>query len=186
VNLLVAKLIASLARTVRKLISKSEVADELSRVKNKGIGIRLEGPGTVLEPENLVLEDYVSIGENHFFRCKGGVRIGKYTRLSRNVVIHTVNHNYNGTMLPYDRTDVTSPITIGSYVWIGMNACILPGSTIGDGAIIGMGAVVSGKVNPGEIVVGAKIRVIGKRNEDHTLDLTKKDAFLKSGGDADA
>jgi acetyltransferase-like isoleucine patch superfamily enzyme len=91
-----------------------------------------------------------------------------------------VNHNYQGDLLPYDRNDVVNGIKIGRYVWLGMNVCVLPGVRIGDGAIVGMGTVVSRDVGPGEILVSASTRVVGHRNEAHTESLLVKSAFLET------
>lgn len=147
-------------------------------LKNKGT-LKLEGDGIIYEPEKLVVGSYVFIGKSFFIRAAGGVSIGDYTHISRNVVIHTVNHNIYGELLPYDRTEILKPIKIGSYVWIGMNVCILPGVEIGDGAVIGMGTVISKNVNPGEIVVGATQRVIGRRDPNDTADKLKNEKYLK-------
>ena len=53
---------------------------------------------------------------------------------------------------------------IGSDVWIGAGAIILPGANIGDGAVIGAGAVVSGRVEPYSVVVGVPAKEIKKRS----------------------
>jgi virginiamycin A acetyltransferase len=58
---------------------------------------------------------------------------------------------------------------VGNDVWIGMEALILPGSRIGDGAIIGARAVVSGEVPPYAVVVGNPGRVVRRRFDDDTI-----------------
>lgn len=59
---------------------------------------------------------------------------------------------------------------IGNDVWIGYHATIMPGVTIGDGAIIGTESVVTKDVGPYEIVGGNPARVIRKRFDDETID----------------
>jgi acetyltransferase-like isoleucine patch superfamily enzyme len=54
------------------------------------------------------------------------------------------------------------PVIIGNNVWIGDKATILPGVTIGDGAIIGANAVVTKDVPPYSVVVGNPARIIKK------------------------
>jgi maltose O-acetyltransferase len=49
-------------------------------------------------------------------------------------------------------------VRIGSDVWIGGGAIILPGVTIGDGAVIGAGSVVTRDVDPGQTVMGNPAR----------------------------
>ncbi|WP_052708085.1 acyltransferase [Salinivibrio sp. KP-1] len=152
----------------------------LSRIKNKRDNCFMEGKGVIYNPELISLGYSVSIGKNFFIRAGGKISIGDYTRISRNVTIHTVNHNISGTLLPYDRNDIKKDINIGKFVWIGMNVSILPGVTIGDGAVIGMGAIISKDVEPGDIVVGSVQRVVKKREKRHVDDLVTKSSYLKN------
>jgi acetyltransferase-like isoleucine patch superfamily enzyme len=55
-------------------------------------------------------------------------------------------------------------VRIGDDVWLGAHAVVLPGVTIGDGAIVGAGAVVTGDVAAGSIVAGVPARIIGRRS----------------------
>jgi len=61
------------------------------------------------------------------------------------------------------------PITIGNDVWIGVGAILLPGVTIGDGAIVSAGAVVAGDVPPYAIVGGSPARVLRRRFDSDTI-----------------
>ena len=74
-----------------------------------------------------------------------------------NVVLATLNPamspNRRSTMIP-------APIHIGKHVWIGSNATVLPGVTIGDGAIVAAGAVVTKDVPKNTIVSGVPARVM--------------------------
>lgn len=151
----------------------------LRKVNNKGARCIFEGGGRLIDPQKIVLGDDVSIGRNFFIRATGGLEIGSYTHISRNVTIHTSNHNVEGELLPYDNSVVSKPIEIGRYVWVGMNSCILPGVKIGDGAIIGMGTVVSKDVLPNQIVVGAAQRCVAYRDEEHARIRREDKKFLK-------
>ena len=62
-----------------------------------------------------------------------------------------------------EKNSITAPVSIGNHVWIGAEAIILKGVTIGDGAVIGAGSVVTRDVESCAIVVGNPARVI-KRN----------------------
>lgn len=152
----------------------------LSLINNRGKNCFIEGKGKFYKPNLISLGDEVSIGRNFFIRGGGKITIGSHSHISRNVTIHTVNHNINGSLLPYDRNDIEKDVSIGKYVWIGMNVCILPGVTIGDGAVIGMGAVITKDVKSGEVVVGSEQRVIKERNTAHTQKLIKSNSFLKN------
>lgn len=56
--------------------------------------------------------------------------------------------------------EISRPIAIGNNVWIGFDSCVLPGMTIGDGAIVGARSVVTSHVPPYAIVAGNPARVI--------------------------
>lgn len=100
----------------------------------------------------------IHVGKNVFinsgcrFQDQGGITIGDGALIGHNVVLATLNHDID----PGKRSTLhPAPITIGTNVWIGANAAILPGVTIGDGAIIAAGAVVTKDVPPNIIAGGA-------------------------------
>ena len=72
------------------------------------------------------------------------IKIGNYVQMGNNVVIVDHNHDFRN---PQTGQYTYAPITIGNNVWIGANAIILQGTTIGDGAVIGAGSIVSGSVS---------------------------------------
>lgn len=105
----------------------------------------------------------IHVGKRTFFNsgCKmqdqGGIYIGDDCLLGHNVVIATLNHLVN----PEERNGmIPKPVRIGNKVWIGSNATILPGVTIGDNAIVGAGAVVTKDVPTNAIVAGNPARII--------------------------
>ena len=59
-----------------------------------------------------------------------------------------------------------APIVIGDRVWIGSNATVLPGVTIGDGAIVAAGAVVTKDVAPNTVVAGVPARLLRPLTEE--------------------
>ena len=99
----------------------------------------------------------VFINSGCHFQDQGGVTIGNGALIGHNVVLATINHNFD----PAHRGDnCPAPIHIGENVWIGANATILPGVTIGDGAIVAAGAVVAKDVPPMTVVGGVPARFI--------------------------
>lgn len=141
-------------------------------LKGVGANVRFNGISTFTGLEAAVLGDNVHIGDNAFIRAEGGLTIGDNTHISRNLVLYTFSHQYEGMALPYDDTLRPLPVTIGRNVWIGMNVVILPGAVIGDGAIIGAGAAVHGEVPACAIFAAAPGRVVGTRDQEryHALD----------------
>lgn len=106
---------------------------------------------------------HIHIGENVFFNsgCRfqdqGGIYIGDNVLIGHNVVLATINHD----LTPANRgTNLPRPIRIGNNVWIGANATVLPGITIGDNAVIAAGAVVTKNVAANTVVGGIPAKVI--------------------------
>ena len=89
------------------------------------------------------------------------IRIGPRTQIGPAVQIVTADHPRD----PADRAtglEMGKPIDIGENVWIGSQAVILPGVTIGDDAIIGAGSIVTRDVPPGATVVGNPARSVSR------------------------
>lgn len=100
-----------------------------------------------------------------FIECSGGVTIGKYFHVGRGLKIFSTNHDYRSKeMIPYGKVDIPGPVTIEDFVWIGADVSIVPGVTIGEGAVVAMSAVVTRDVPPGAVVAGNPARVIGQRD----------------------
>lgn len=113
--------------------------------------------------------DNTWIGENFYAKCEGGLTIGSGVIISRGVEIWTANHNYDSedlVSLPYDRRFVLKPVNIDDNVWIGSRVTIIPGISIGEGAVIGAGAVVTHDVPPLAVVGGNPATIIKYRNQE--------------------
>ncbi|HJB79942.1 sugar O-acetyltransferase [uncultured Flavonifractor sp.] len=111
----------------------------------------------------------IHIGKNVFinmgckFQDQGGIFIGDGALIGHNVVLATLNHAAS----PKDRGSmIPAPIRIGKNVWVGANAVILPGVTIGDGAIVAAGAVVNRDVPENTVVGGVPAKVIRTIHEE--------------------
>ena len=111
----------------------------------------------------------IHIGKNVFinmgckFQDQGGIFIGDGALIGHNVVLATLNHAAS----PKDRGSmIPAPIRIGKNVWVGANGVILPGVTIGDGAIVAAGAVVNRDVPENTVVGGVPAKVIRTIHEE--------------------
>lgn len=94
----------------------------------------------------------------------GGVRIGRDVMIAAHSCITSVGHRHDELHMPMMAQGIeVGPVTIDDDVWIGMNCTILPGVTIGRGAIVAAGAVVRSDVAPFAIVGGVPAREIGQR-----------------------
>ena len=84
----------------------------------------------------------------------GPVTIGNHVNLAQGITVTALNHNFIDTTLRIDEQGIsTNPVVIGDDVWIGANAVILPGVTIGRHVVVAAGAVVTKDV-PDNCVVG--------------------------------
>lgn len=89
------------------------------------------------------------------------IQIGDNVSIGPRATILTLGHD------PQDPSfsDKGGPVTIGNRAWLGYGCIILPGVSIGEGAIVGAGTVVARDVEPFTIVVGNPARVVGERTE---------------------
>jgi acetyltransferase-like isoleucine patch superfamily enzyme len=107
--------------------------------------------------KNITIGKKVFINACCNFQDQGGITIGDGALIGHKVVMATVNHGY----APEKRQlNYPAPIVIGKNVWVGSNATILQGVTIGDDAIVAAGAVVTRDVAPGTIVGGVPARFL--------------------------
>lgn len=91
----------------------------------------------------------------------GPVEIGSHVNLAQGITVTALNHNFDDTQKRIDEQGVsTNPVTIEDDVWIGANAVILPGVTIGNHCVIAAGAVVTKDVPPHSLVAGVPAKVI--------------------------
>lgn len=128
-------------------------------------GREIDSTATFDGIDKLTMGRYIHIGAKCFISCKGGLNIGDGTILSARVTILTSNHDYRSEdFLPYGLKDNFRPVEIGRGVWIGYGATVLPGVSIGDGAVLGAASVISKDVAPGQIVGGNPARVLGSRD----------------------
>ena len=107
----------------------------------------------------------VSIGDGCFvnagcwFEGAGRVDIGRDVFLGPQVMILTSVHEIDAGG-QVDRMPASSPVRIGDRCWLGARAMIMPGVTVGEGTIIGAGAVVTKDCEPGAVYVGVPARRI--------------------------
>ncbi len=116
----------------------------------------------------------VFINSGCHFQDQGGIIIEDGSFIGHNVVLATINHDLDPTN---NRKNHYAPITIESHVWIGSNATILPGVTIGEWAAVAAGAVVIKDVLPYTVVGGVPARVLKTvRNDSIEEDVHEKNS----------
>ena len=112
----------------------------------------------------------LSLGNNSGIGIKccinGPVTIGNNVMMGQEVIIYTTRHNDSRVDIPIMEQGMckVSPVTICDDVWIGGRVIILPGVTIGQGSIIGAGAIVTKDIPPYSVAVGVPAKVVRNRN----------------------
>jgi len=114
------------------------------------------------------IDDTVDIG--NFCSLHGGytketaLKIGAFTYVAVGVVLMAITHEFKKKdQTITNQGMVTKGLIIGRDCWIGAHVVIMPGLTIGDGAIVGAGAVVTHDIPPYEIWAGVPAKKIGER-----------------------
>ncbi|MDR2193573.1 MAG: CatB-related O-acetyltransferase [Treponema sp.] len=150
-----------------------------STIKNKNIRV---GDFTYFSDINF--EEHVT----HFYEFYGDTLIiGKFCQIASGVefIMNGANHQMDCvSTFPFymfekwhepvpsvDKFPLKGDTIIGNDVWIGQHSTILPGVTIGDGAIIGMKSVVGSDVEPYTIAAGNPAKVIRKRFDEELIGL---------------
>lgn len=158
---------------LERMIHGERVRQLKQRFKYCGKDVRFDHTCHVLVPEQMEIGDGTSISSYTTIYATFGVRIGKNCFISSNCGISSYNHVQNSRNRHRDKDrDVlfSKPVVIGNNVWIGMNACILPGVEIGDNSIIGSGSVVTRNVPCNEIWVGNPARFVKRINIETLLE----------------
>lgn len=151
----------TLKKTV-ELNSRYHTPEEIVKIMSDITGTQIHSSFNMFPPfyadfgRNIHIGKHVFINSGCHFQDQGGIFIGDHALIGHNVVLATVNHDLN----PFDRHNIYKPIRIGERVWIGSNAVITQGVTVGDGAVIAAGAVVTRDVPPYTVVGGVPAKVI--------------------------
>ncbi len=131
----------------------------------RGRGSMLFNGSVFAHPERIAIGDEVYIGPEAYFHGDGGITIGNNTIFGPRVAIFSSNHLIEGAdALPFGVKSELRAVTIGANVYVGAGCMILPGVTIGEGAVCAAGAVIPKNVPPLAWVAGNPARIIRWRD----------------------
>ncbi|WP_066874218.1 acyltransferase [Clostridium mediterraneense] len=150
------------------IINKIKNNSYNKKIKKRGNNIIINGIISVDNISNLYLGNYVFLNNGMKINAMSEVRIGNNVIFGPEVMIWSADHNYeNADTIPYDSKVKDLGVIIEDNVWIGGRVTILPGVRISEGAIIGMGSVVTRDVPYCAIVGGNPARILKYRDKEH-------------------
>lgn len=161
--------------TSEQLLAKG--CDKRIRKKAKKVGSDLSVNQPSWVTPNTILGDNVNFN-GMYMRGGGEVEIGDNFHSGPECMILTRNHNYdNGSKIPYDDTYISKKVTIKDNVWFGARVTVIPGVTIGEGAIIQAGSTVTSDIPKGSIAGGHPAKPFDKRDMEHYEKLKSEGKF---------
>ena len=164
-------------------VGKSFIAQDHSEINclsQKGIvfGDKVTvGSFAIIRPTNLYggepgvglkMGNNSSIGPYSYIGCSGYIEVGDNVMISPRVSIYSENHNFDDIHLPMIEQGVTrSFVKIEDDCWIAANSIILAGVTVGKGAVVAAGSVVTKDVPPFSVVAGNPAKVVKARKPEN-------------------
>ena len=108
---------------------------------------------------NIKMGSFNIIGDNALLDGRQGLVFGNYVNISSNVSIYTLQHDHRDPKFG----TIGGKVVIGDRVWLSSNVIVLPGVTIGEGAVCCAGCVVTKDVEPYAVVVGIPAKKVNER-----------------------
>jgi putative colanic acid biosynthesis acetyltransferase WcaF len=133
-------------------------------------GVAFEDPGSgvimlsseVHTPKRLVVGRNCAVGNRCVLDARGGITIGQNVNISSHARLQTAKHLIDDPDFVHD----FSPIVIGDRAWIAEGAAVLGGVSVGEGAVVAAGAIVTKDVAPYTVVGGIPARPIRERSRE--------------------
>ena len=125
-----------------------------------GTGSTLHMGTRFYNPGNITIGKDTIIGEGAVLDGRAPLLIGDHVDFATEVMVYNAQHDIESTTFAAE----TGSVVIKDYVFVGPRTIILPGVTIGKGAVVAAGAVVTKDVEPFTVVGGIPAKVIGERN----------------------
>jgi acetyltransferase-like isoleucine patch superfamily enzyme len=136
-------------------------------------GARINGRAEI-RPGRIAIGANTIVGHDAILDGRGGLTLGRSVNLASEVAIWTADHDPQAA----DFAMRAAPVHVGDRAWLSFRSTILPGTTIGEGAIVAAGAVVTKDVPPYAIVAGTPAKVIGERTRELSYELGSDRHFL--------
>lgn len=159
------KLFQEAIRIGMEMNTQYHTPEELREIMTRLTGKKVDDTFRLFPPfytdfgKNIKIGKDVFINSGCHFQDQGGIEIGNGVLIGHNVVLATINHDLKPEN---NRKNHYTPIKISDHVWIGSNATILPGVTIGEWAVIAAGSVITKDVPAYSVVGGVPAKILKK------------------------
>lgn len=112
-------------------------------------------------PWNLQCEDVVAIADEAIIYNPSTITLQSHSTVSQQAYLCGATHDYDDPSFPM----ISEPITIGRYAWVCARATVLPGVTVGEGAVLGLGSVASKNLDSWTVYAGLPAKKIRERKK---------------------
>ncbi len=128
----------------------------------------------VWTPEQLTVGAHTIVGRDCLLDARGGITLGRSVNITSHSLLMTAKHTLDAP----DFIDEYAPIVIHDRAWLALRSIVIGGVTIGEGAVVAAGAVVTRDVAPFTVVGGVPARPIGERSSELTYELYYRPNWL--------
>ena len=163
-------------RISMELNNQYHTPEEIREIMGRLTGKKVDDSFRMFPPfytdfgKNITIGRDVFINSSCHFQDQGGITIGDGSMIGHNVVLATINHDLSPLN---NRENHYAPIIIKDHVWIGSNATILPGVTIGRWSVVAAGTVATKDVEEFTVVGGVPAKKIRKISQEEITNYNK-------------
>jgi putative colanic acid biosynthesis acetyltransferase WcaF len=118
---------------------------------------------SIWAPWNLICEDQVTAGDGAEIYNPAPIRLGSHAILSQNAYLCGATHDFDDPAFPL----LSYRMEVGRYAWICARACVAPGVTVGEGAVLGLASVATRNLEPWAVYGGAPAIKVKERQRIH-------------------
>jgi putative colanic acid biosynthesis acetyltransferase WcaF len=117
-------------------------------------------PGArIWAPWNLTCDEGAAIADDAVIYNVARVSLGAYAIVSQQAYVCTATHDLEDAAFPM----IVAPISLGRRAWVCARACVLPGVSLADGAVLGLAGVATKKLEPWQIYAGNPAQLLKRR-----------------------
>ncbi|CAM5554487.1 putative colanic acid biosynthesis acetyltransferase [Frigidibacter albus] len=145
-----------------------------------GEGVIIRPSARITYPWKVSIGDHSWIGDRAELYSLVEIEIGRHCCISQDCYLATGSHDHRDIAFGY----VTGRITVADEAWLAAGTFVMPGRTVGEGAVVAARSMVTHDVAPATIVAGTPARQIGTRVPQAVPDATvPRSTAIRSGGD---